>query len=157
MAYVSSGNAMHRLIYFSTFSPTFPTEREQQDQEIANIVRTSILNNGKLGLTGLLLAHQNWFLQVLEGSQDRLMACYGVIASDSRHVDPTLMGVGPIPKRNFYNWDMCSRRLSKANDAILETLDVKGPFSPKMLKFENALKLLMAVREIQSRPDPMAA
>ena len=85
------------------------------------------------------------------------MTCYGVIALDSRHVNPTLMGVGPIPKRNFYNWDMCSRRLSKANDSIMETLDVKGPFSPKTLNFKSALKLLMAVRAIQSRPEPMAA
>ena len=117
MPYASCNNVLHRLIYFSTFSPKFPTEREQQDQEIANIVRVSISNNSKLGLTGLLLAHQNWFLQVLEGPADRLMTCYGVIVSDSRHVDPTLMGAGPTPKRNFYNWDMCSRRLSKANDA----------------------------------------
>jgi hypothetical protein len=157
MSYDSDSHALHRLIYFSTFSPTFPTELERQDDEIANIVRASILNNSKSGLTGLLLAHQNWFLQVLEGPADRLMACYGVIVLDSRHVDPTLMGVGPIPRRNFYNWDMCSRRISKANDAILETLDVKGPFSPKTLNFEGALKLLMAVRAIQSRPEPMAA
>jgi hypothetical protein len=120
MTYASSGNALHRLIYFSTFSPTFPTEREQQDEEIANIVRVSIVNNSELGLSGLLLAHQNWFLQVLEGPQTRLMKCYGVIATDSRHLDPTLIGVGPIPKRNFYNWDMCSRRLNKTNNAILE-------------------------------------
>ncbi len=157
MADASSGNDLHRLIYFSTFSPAFPVELEQQDQEIANIVRVSILNNGKLGLTGLLLAHQNWFLQVLEGPEHRLMGCYGVIVFDSRHIDPTLMGVGPIPKRNFYNWNMCSRRLSKANDAILRTLDVEGPFSPKTLNFEKALKLLMAVRTIQSRPEPLAA
>ena len=157
MPYASSSNVLHRLIYFSTFSPTFPTELEQQDEEISNIVRASILNNNKMGLTGLLLAHQNWFLQVLEGPADRLMTCYGVIVSDSRHVDPTLMGVGPTPKRHFFNWDMCSRRLSKANDAILKTLDVKGPFSPRTLNFENALKLLMAVRAIQSRPEPMAA
>jgi len=157
MPYASSSNALHRLIYYSTFSTTFPTEPEQQDAEIAIIVRVSILNNSQSGLTGLLLAHQNWFLQVLEGPADRLMTCYGVIVSDSRHKDPTLMGVGPIPKRNFYNWDMCSRRLSTANDAILKTLDVRGPFSPKTLNFKSALKLLMAVRAIQSRPEPMAA
>jgi hypothetical protein len=157
MPYVSSSIGLHRLIYFSTFSPTFPTEPEQQDAEIRNIVRTSILNNSKLGLTGLLLAHQNWFLQVLEGREDRLMTCYAVIVSDSRHVDPTLMGAGPAPKRDFYNWDMCSRRLSKENDAILTALDVKGPFSPKTLNFEKALRLLMAVRVIQSRPEPVAA
>jgi hypothetical protein len=67
------------------------------------------------------------------------------------------MGVGPIPKRNFYNWDMCSRRLNKTNNAILEALDVKGPFSPKILDFEKALKLLMAIRIIKSRPEPIAA
>ena len=157
MPYARSSHALHRLIYFSTFSPTFPTEHKQQDEEIANIVRVSILNNSKSGLTGLLLAHQNWFLQVLEGPADRLMTCYGVIVSDSRHIDPTLMGVGPIPKRNFYNWDMCSRRLNKANDPILKALDVKGPFSPKTLSFEHALKLLLAVRVIQSRAESMAA
>jgi len=44
-----------------------------------------------------------------------------------------------------------------ANDAILQSLDVDGPFSRKTLNFENALKLLMAVRAIQSRPEPIAA
>ena len=156
MTYVSSSDVLHRLIYSSTFSPRFPTECHQQDQEIASIVQTSILNNSKLGLTGLLLAHQNWFLQVLEGPADKLMTCYGVIVSDSRHVDLTLMTAGPIPRRDFHNWDMCARRLSKANDTILKTLGVKGLFSPRALNIENALKLLMAVRAIHSRlePDP---
>jgi hypothetical protein len=87
----------------------------------------------------------------------RLMTCYGVIVTDSRHVDPRLMGIGPIPKRSFYNWDMCSRRLNNTNNAVLKALDVKGPFSPKTLNFEKALKLLMAIRVVQSRPEPMAA
>ena len=71
--------------------------------------------------------------------------------------NPTLMGVGPIPKRSFYNWDMCSRRLNKSNNAVLKALDVEGPFSPKTLNFEKALKLLMAIGIIKSRPEPMAA
>ena len=46
------GNALHRLIYFSTFSPTFPAEREQQDEEIANIVRSRFRITANWGLRG---------------------------------------------------------------------------------------------------------
>jgi len=151
MSDFSSSNSLHQIIYCSTFSAAFPTKLEQQDEEIANIVNVSILNNAKNGLTGLLIAHQNWFLQVLEGPAERVMTLYGVILSDTRHLDVTLVSAGPIPTRNFYNWKMCARRLSKVDDAILKTLQIKGTFSPKMLGIENALKLLMAVRTIHSR------
>lgn len=144
-----SKTGLHRLIYCSLFSPEFPTERIEQDREIAQIVNVSVLKNGVSGITGLLLADHNWFLQVLEGPEERLMTCYRTIILDQRHTDIILKGRAPIAKRDFYNWGMCARRLSKADDAILETLDLKSSFSPNPLSFETSLRLLKAVRSIQ--------
>jgi len=151
MAEISTRKGLHRIVYFSGFSGRFPTTVADQDEEINAIVRTSIRNNRERAITGLLLSHQQWFVQALEGPAEAVMTTYGRILRDPRHVDASIVGAGPAESRQFANWNMCARRLSDTDDAILRTLDLKGAFDPTALSLDKAMGLLTAVRSIQSR------
>jgi hypothetical protein len=46
---------------------------------------------------------------------------------------------------------MCARRLNRADNDILQTLDLKGTFDPYSLTPVSALRLLTIVKDIQLR------
>jgi hypothetical protein len=149
MTVVSSRRGLHRLMYASAFSGAFPSAIADQDEAVAGIIRASIRNNRASDITGLLLVHQSWFVQVLEGPAEAVMTTYGRILADPRHRDATLIEAASAEARRFANWNMCARRMSATDDAILDTLDLKGALDPSALSPKQALALLMAVRNIQ--------
>ncbi len=141
----SNQTELIRLLYFSAFSQDFPIDEPAQDAEIANIIRTSVRNNRQNAITGMLLVHQRCFIQALEGPSLAVMATYQRITSDRRHNDTSMIAVGRASNRSFSNWNMCARRLSDVDDAILETLDLKGQFKPESLTPDKTLHLLSLV------------
>ena len=151
MTEVSTRTGLHRLLYYSAFSPRFPRAVDDQDVEVGDIIRASIRNNRQVAITGLLLVHQKWFVQALEGPAEAVMTTYNRILSDPRHQDAAVIVAGPAPGRQFSNWNMCARRLSTADDAIVQTLELKGAFDPRKLTPVKALTLLVAVKNIQHR------
>ena len=148
MGLISSSRTLHCLVYCSkqSFTPD-----QIIDAEIDLIVAKSVLNNEKSDITGLLLIHDGWFVQALEGPAERVMTTYHRILSDKRHTSGQVISAGPILKRSFSNWNMCARRFSKANDAILDTLSQRDAFRPPSLRGPAALRLLTSVSDIQSR------
>ena len=145
---ISSSRSLHRLIYASRqcFTPGMIP-----DEEIDSLVRVSIRNNRQTAVTGLLLVHQGWFLQALEGSAEAVMTTYRRIVDDPRHDEAKIISAGPAAEREFADWNMCARRFSKADDAILDTLAQREAFDPPRLSDRSALRLLKAVRGIQDR------
>ena len=141
---------MHRLIYHSRFSPSFPRALEEQDHQVGLIIRTSIRNNRLASLTGLLLVRGDQFLQVLEGPGEAVRVTYERILNDRRHAQARVIAHDRAEGRQFGDWNMCAYRLSKADDAILATLDrgLKPDLSD--LAGDSALRLLKKVREIQA-------
>lgn len=137
---------MHRLIYASRQRGLVDL-----DHELGLIIRASIANNRAASITGLLLAHDGWFIQVLEGPAAEVLTTYGRIAADPRHETPTVISAGPAERREFADWDMCARRLGVGDDAILDALSMRRIFAPAGLSPRNALRLLKAVRGIQER------
>ena len=75
MSHIPTRKGLYRLVYFSSFSPGFPTVEAEQDVEIAKIVRTSVRHNREVGLTGLLLVYRQWFIQALEGPAEAAAYC----------------------------------------------------------------------------------
>jgi hypothetical protein len=136
-----------RLIYSSHISSSFPALPEDQDDAIGAIVRASIRNNRQTAVTGLLLAHQGWFLQALEGPAKAVEETYARILDDPRHRNSTVLSDG-MGRREFPNWNMCARRLSRADDAILAGLSA-GPFDPPTWTGGQALGVLLDVRDRQ--------
>jgi hypothetical protein len=147
MSDVSRARTLHRLVYASRQN----VEAVDLDYQVDAIIRSSIGNNRRDGLTGLLLVHDGWFVQALEGPAETVMTAYGRITRDPRHSDPTVLTAGPADRREFGDWNMCERRAAPSDAAILATLSRKGAFEPAGLKPGAALALLKAVRGVQAR------
>lgn len=147
---ISARRSLHRLIYASS-------ECLDPDEGLGGIIRSSIRNNRAVSITGLLLFHNGWFLQALEGPAEAVMTTYGRIARDGRHFDCRIISAGPADAREFGDWNMCARRLSPADDAILDALHQRETFAPAKLTGPAALRLLKAVRGIQNRIQMTAA
>lgn len=151
MSHIRTRKGLYRLIYFSSFSPGFPSAETEQDVEVAKIVRTAVQHNRDVGLTGLLLVYQQWFLQALEGPEEAVRATYSRIRLDPRHQNAVALGEGSVAARVFSRWTMCARRLTPADNGILQTLDLKATFDPHRLTPVSALRLLTIVKNIQLR------
>ena len=147
MSTISGSRTLHRLIYASRI--TIPVI--DLKDEIGQIIRASIKNNREVALTGLLLVHEGWFLQALEGPAAAVLTTYGRICNDHRHTDSKVLGAGPAQTRAFADWNMCARRITPADDAILDTLSQRSAFEPHGLSAGSAFRLLQAVRGIQTR------
>lgn len=148
MSQVSGSRTLHRLVYASRQA----IEPVRVGEEVDAIIRVSIRNNRQVAITGLLLVHDGWFLQALEGPAEAVMNTYRRILEDRRHRDPRVLAAGPASGREFGNWNMCARRMSHADDAILLTL-AQRDIDFEALGGDHALKLLRIVRGIQSRTE----
>lgn len=140
--------SLYRLIYASR-----QTAPEEPEAEVTEIISTSIRNNREVSLTGLLLVHEGWFLQVLEGPYEQVMTTYGRIINDPRHTDPRVIKTEQIEARDFGDWNMCARHIGAADGAILDALGQRGRFEPFEFTPASALRLLKAVRGIQERTE----
>ena len=121
------------------------------EHEVGVIISTSIRNNRSTGLTGLLLFHDGYFLQALEGPAQAVSATYRRILNDPRHHESKILLSEQILVRAFPDWNMCARRITPADDAILDTLARRQSFDPYGFTGEAAMRLLTAVRDIQGR------
>jgi hypothetical protein len=145
MTEISGSRTLHRLIYSSRM--TIPPI--DFNEEVQQIVRDSIRRNREVAITGLLLVHEGCFVQVLEGPAEAVLTTYGRICEDPRHAEAKVLGAGPTAGRAFANWNMCARRITPADDAILAALAMRAAFEPHRLTAASALRLLQAVRGIQ--------
>jgi hypothetical protein len=152
MDHLPSRKRLHRLLYSSQFSQSFPTLFADQEDEIGKIIRASIRNNRDAAITGLLLIHRCWFLQVLEGPPAAVEDTYRRITTDGRHTNMHVLSNRTAERREFPNWNMCARRVSRADDAILDGL---GELYPEGWTADGALGLLLKVRGVQA--DTMSA
>ena len=137
-----------RLIYSSRFGPAFPSAVEDQEDEIGKIVRASIRNNRQVSISGLLLAHHGWFVQALEGPAQAIADTICRITTDDRHREVTVLG-RCAAKREFAGWNMCARRISRADDVILESLGASA-FDPGSWTPASALRVLIEIRDRQT-------
>jgi hypothetical protein len=90
----------HRLIYVS--SAVTPYDQADQD----DILAVARQRNSAEGITGMLLYHDGNILQVLEGPEDRVTACFDRIAQDPRHQGCIVLQSEAVAGRTFAQWDM---------------------------------------------------
>ena len=150
MSELAHRKGLHRLVYASAFGAALPASVSDQDHEIGEIIRASIRNNREVAITGLLLVREPWFVQVLEGPAEAVTATYQRIANDPRHRDIAVIESGPAPARQFSDWNMCARRISPADDAILARLALSEAMLGSLTAAQ-ALALLLHVRDLQAQ------
>lgn len=109
---------IQRLLYVSRIaSGRLPSHVE-------DILRVSVANNRRDGLTGFLICDGINFVQALEGEGAAVRACFERIASDRRHASVRLRDEAEAPARLFPRWSMCGLYLSAFDDALLAASDI---------------------------------
>ena len=73
---------------------------------VTDILHSSEAYNESHGITGVLLASNTHFLQVLEGNYEDVNAAFMRIVCDERHTDIRLIGFSVIDARLFGGWGM---------------------------------------------------
>jgi hypothetical protein len=115
---------MRQLVYVSR--ATRPLEFHEE----AEILATARACNEESGITGVLLAKDQLFIQLLEGDHEAVEETFRRIRRDRRHIDVTVLcdGETNMP-RLFADWRMGFVHLSAAEYAAGEGLvpnDDKG-------------------------------
>jgi hypothetical protein len=91
--------SMMQLIYVSR---PFGFEAGMLD----DILMSARRNNARNGLTGALICRNDVFMQMLEGSREKVTATFGRILRDDRHIEVSLLWCGDAPARSFPEWTM---------------------------------------------------
>lgn len=104
--------------YFSTAAAT------QDAVTVHKILVEARVTNQRMGVTGLLVAGSNRYLQVIEGPSPAVECLYDSIRKDRRHCAVAMFAKRKIETRSFGAWSMAFRRPTKTGepnvfDAIL--------------------------------------
>lgn len=91
---------MYRLIYKSR-------SKSKIGWSVVNeIISTSEASNTESNITGVLLATESHFLQVIEGDFDEVNRLFMRIARDTRHDEIQIISFGCVDGRLFGGWAM---------------------------------------------------
>lgn len=97
---------MIELAYTSTANWLFSAE------DIESILTVSRRNNGRNGITGILIYKSGAIFQVLEGDPVNVRRLYATLKTDPRHSDVTLIYDRPLASRRFKDWTMAFKSYS---------------------------------------------
>lgn len=117
---------LERLVYGST-----ATGRTDNLMNVAAILAQSHRNNVRDGLTGALAAHENRYIQVIEGPTGALDGLLRRLADDPRHRDIVVFGREPAETRMFGDWTMASTRITPDLATLLDDLMREETPSPE--------------------------
>ncbi|MBA3523976.1 MAG: BLUF domain-containing protein [Geodermatophilaceae bacterium] len=78
----------------------------QRAAELDAILATARENNPRYGVTGALLASDDWFTQTLEGEEATVRALLAVIEADPRQEGLVVLQAGVVEGRVFGRWSM---------------------------------------------------
>lgn len=112
---------IYYLVYSSKASYLF------MNGDLSKILAVSRQHNTKRGLTGILLYHDNRFIQVLEGEENTVKQLFSTISSDKRHNGVAKLMDGYTEGRQFPDWAMGYRKVdSKEYEEINGELELSG-------------------------------
>ena len=106
------------------------------------ILETSLAQNPRHGITGVLCHSNSVFLQALEGSREAVSRLYLNIGKDSRHHDVMLLHYKEIAERAFSGWSMGRVNAGKINAATLLKYSAQGELDPYRMPGAASLALL---------------
>lgn len=125
-----------RLLYASR-------ARESLDAPAVDaIVATSIENNPRHGITGVLCYGNGIFMQALEGGRMEVSRLYQSIVRDARHEDVVLLHYTDIIERQFAGWAMGRVNTSKVNMATMLKYSPRAELDPYSTSGTASLALL---------------
>lgn len=118
---------MLRLTYCSRNKISL--DDRQLAERVSDILAASVANNRRVNVTGGLVYDHNWFIQVLEGAEEDVLAIFHRIEADVRHSDITVVECTETVERRFPYWWMAAAPI----DAGVATLQPSedGEFDPR--------------------------
>ncbi|MCA0452485.1 MAG: BLUF domain-containing protein [Chloroflexi bacterium] len=90
------------------------------DNQLKEILAVARENNQKLGITGMLLYRDGFFIQALEGEDTVVNELFDKIAQDPRHKAVLKVYSNAIQQRSFTSWAM---GFNKLNDTAPDGMD----------------------------------
>lgn len=85
--------------------------------DVTGILEQSRHNNALDGITGLLWTDGDRFLQVIEGGEEAVDACYARICADPRHRAIVTIVERTVERREFGYWAMAHKSRDTLADA----------------------------------------
>ena len=134
---------MYRLIYRSRSKEVIGWDL------VREIMHTSEVHNSEVGVSGVLLATNSHYLQVLEGPYETVNETFMRIACDSRHTDIKLVSFSVIDARIFESWGMLGIGVFDLNKDLEKALKNKYGEEDGELRFPlDEWKVLAMVQDI---------
>jgi hypothetical protein len=122
----------YQLTYRSIAVPTLGRK------DINDILEFARDFNSKNDITGCLVYSHGYFVQILEGEVDKILALMKNIELDTRHTFVDILSEGEVTKRMFTGWDM----------AFLDPSEKKWGDKAEELK-----RTLLALRDQSIKPE----
>ena len=129
-----------RLVYASHHGGT-------SEEALRDIFDRSCFNNEKDGITGLLIAGEEDFLQLLEGGRTEVAECMMRIMKDDRHQRIRILLAGETGSRLFSEWSMRCMTTAQIPQEIQDRYWVNGTFDPVQLPLAEIEGLCLALSE----------
>lgn len=137
---------IYRLSYCSR--PTLTVARNIRF-EVDQILEKSLGWNLSVGISGILVLTNGYFIQSLEGSEAEVRALFTRIESDRRHYDLRVLSDGFVDGRLFAEWAMCAATLSASDSVVVNHWWHRADFHPEKLTAESTEQMLVAVAALQ--------
>ena len=131
---------MHYLVYVSSARQHF------SEEDLETLLISSRQNNSKLGITGMLLFSGDNFIQVLEGELQAINSLYSKISSDPRHTGLLILLKGEVETRNFPQWSMGFKKISKEDYSMLSGYERLGDVSSQSINTPAGKSVLLLLK-----------
>ena len=123
MANFEKSPVLHSLTYVSTSKSLLKMT------DLENLLCESREGNIQHGITGLLLYHDNTFMQTIEGAPEDVEQLFRNISKDPRHYAVTKLIHETVEKREFPNWSMAFRHGDDGIPGFSNFMKDENPFS----------------------------
>ena len=142
-----AGQAIYRLIYYSRVTEAALAVMEASLDEIQE---ESTRRNAELGVTGMLMIQEGWFLGALEGAKEAVQQVFGAVSTDPRHSAPEVLQNRFIAKRQFPGWSVFCGLFASDEEIFAQEPSMSGGFHPASLSPASALGLLALAHEMRA-------
>lgn len=111
-----NGHDILQLVYTSHATSKFG------DDALLNLLKRARRYNAAKGITGVLIVHDDFFAQCLEGSPMEVAELFGRIEHDGRHHGVVVVLEQRVAERSFPGWSMGCTRVSESETVQLSTV-----------------------------------
>lgn len=105
---------MFQIIYVSSATS------QMSENDLIDLLSQCRTRNQAMGISGVLLYSEGNFIQVIEGTEDKLNAVYQRILEDERHTGSIIISKKKITERTFCEWSMGFKTVSKETTKNLD-------------------------------------